>query len=266
MNRISLSIKSFVLFVVLSFLFPMCPNAEETADQILQKIYNNQVSEGFQVAVELVTPGKSNLEITVLGKINLDTTQLLIFFNEPASSKGMKLLFISKRKVDPLLFIYMPQSKQYFQLNGENLNMQIGDSEATLGDLIPMVEWDGTHTLLGLETFKDESCHIIETRREWEGGKRILKIGAQTFLSYSMEQFDENNKLMKKLETLETREIGGKLCATSLKVTNYLGKGKGTLINFLSGDMSIVLPDELFEPSNLKNSYNELMHLGEDVL
>lgn len=88
MNRVSLSFKACVLIIVLSLLCPLSSFAVETAKQILQKIYNNQVSDGFQVVVELETPGNSNLEITVLGKTNRDTTKILIIFNEPASTKG----------------------------------------------------------------------------------------------------------------------------------------------------------------------------------
>lgn len=266
MNRLVFSFYGCVVCFIFSIIFPLHSVAVETTEQILQKIYNNQVSDGFQVVVDLETTEQSNLEITVLGKINRDNTKILVFFNEPVSSRGMKLLSVNESGADPLLFVYMPQNKQYFQLNGESLNMQIGDSEATLSDLIPMVEWDGEHTLLGTETCLEESCYVMETKRDWEGGKRVARIGAQTLLSHSMEQFDENDKLVKKIETLETRKIGDKICATSLKITSYKDKGKGTSIKFLSGEMGIALPDTIFKPSMLKYSYSELMNLGEDVL
>ena len=262
--------KRCVLFTAFLSLLPSISVSLETADRILEKAFKAQLSNGFQAEIDLETTGstsgKSHMRISVLGKIDRNNSRLVIFFHEPAGSRGMKLLSVIKRGNDPLLFIYMPEVHQSFQLNGEDLNMRLGDSVATLGDLVSMVPWDGTHTLLGTETCVQESCFIIETRRAWEEGKRITRIGNKSLLSHSMEQFDDHDRLVKKIETLETRKIGEKNCVTTLKITSYRDKGIVTILKLLSGNMDLAVPDTIFKPSMLKYSYTELMRLGEDVL
>lgn len=261
MKRIFLS---FICSVI--FLSPFIAFSEETVDQVLAKIFDKQFGTGFQVVVELTSNENLPMEITALGKINRNSSNLLIIFNKPDSSKGMKLLSINTKDQAPLLYVYMPGPGQSFQLDGESLNMPIGDTEATLGDLIPMVGWDGTHVLLGTEKCEDETCYLIETQRDWEKGKRIAKIGMSTLLSHSIEQFDTNETLVKTIETLETRIIDGRERAIALRISGHRTQGGETRVTFLSGNMDADIPDTIFTPEMMKQSYKELMHLGEDVL
>jgi hypothetical protein len=258
--------------LVIFFLFFLSPSSvyAETPERILEKISKNQLVKGFQVEIDLQssdnTDRKSDMQVTVFGRIDKKGSKLLVLFNKPTDSKGMKLLSINKKGATPVLYIYMPENGQAFELTGEDLNMQLGDTDATLGDLLSMITWDGKHTLLGTETCEDESCYVIETTQDWEIGKRIARIGSTTLLSHSIEQFDDQNKLVKKIETLESHKIGKKQCATSLKITSNRDKGSATLVTLLSGDLDVMLPDTVFQPSKLNVSCAELMRLGETYL
>ncbi len=257
--------------IIFTFLFTFYPTQNVfsvNADQIIEKVFNSQVSNGFQVEIDLETTRsidkKSRMRFSIIGKIDKNNSKFILFFNEPADSRGMKLLSINERGADPLLHIFMPGPQQSFQLSGEDLNMQLGDSAATLGDLVSVIPWDGEHTLLDVETCMQESCYRIETKKKWEKGRRITTIGSKTLLSYSIEQFDVHNQLTKKVQTLETRSIGGRDRVTTAKITSYRDKESVTIATLISGSMDLKVPDTLFKPSMLKRSFTELLPPGDD--
>ncbi len=270
MTRISTSL----LFLFFLFLLPasttFASSLDETAQQILDRALESRFGKGFYVEMDLETVGKtvgkSSMKIGVLGKISRNVGNLLIFFQEPADSRGMKLLVKSKRGMAPLLFLYMPETGQPLQLAQEDLNMPLGESAATLGDLISIIPWDGTHTLLGTEQCGEEPCYKIETHLDTKKGRRLTLVGKKSLLSYSVELYDIRAKMVKKIETLETEKFGDKHYATSMKITNYLDNSSTTILKLVSGNMDLKIDDSAFKPSRMKYSYSELLHLGEDVL
>ena len=110
--------------------------------------------------------------------------------------------------------------------------------------LLGETEEDG-HTVYEIQSVPHEDAAVV-----W--GREVLKIRADNVL---VEQrfYDQDNRLVKKLVTLEIREMGGRAVAAQQRMVKEEAPGEWTEIVVDSVEFDVDLSDDVFTLSNLRN-------------
>jgi len=113
-----------------------------------------------------------------------------------------------------------------------------------------------THTLVGTETHEGQRVFVIKAVPFEEApvvwGFEVVKVRADHLL---LEQafYDQDNLLVKKMETREIEKMGGKLIATIQRMQKIETPDEWTEIVVKEAEFKINVSDSLFTLSNLRN-------------
>ena len=240
------------------------PVFPSSGSQILEDAFQANVRESFRSELVLDTKTKRGkkyqLKFTMLGKGDpRKDFSLLLIFQDPPSSRGMKLLVLARRNSLSRVYVYMPALKKHFRLVGEDRNMKLGDSDMSLYDLV-VSPWEGKHKLISKKNFEGKPCYSVETILPGNKNKRITCIGETTLLPLNSRYFDFEGNLLKTIAVLSFKKVFRKHAITSLRVTNHENNSVTTM-KVLSGQWYIDIPREVFYPDHLRFSLSELMEI-----
>jgi outer membrane lipoprotein-sorting protein len=113
-----------------------------------------------------------------------------------------------------------------------------------------------THTLKGSETHEGQEAFIIEAVPFEDApvvwGKEVLKVRAD-FIVLEHAFYDQDNALVKKMETLSIQLMGGKLIATKQRMQKSEESDEWTEIVVKEAKFKINMSGNTFTRSNLRN-------------
>jgi outer membrane lipoprotein-sorting protein len=112
------------------------------------------------------------------------------------------------------------------------------------------------HTLLSTEEIDDHTVHTVRSIPHEEAavvwGKEVLRIRDDHVL-LSQEFFDQDDVLVKTLETLEIGEMGGRTIALRQRMAKTESDDEWTEFSIQNMDFDIEISDNVFTRSNLQN-------------
>jgi len=112
------------------------------------------------------------------------------------------------------------------------------------------------HTLLGKEEHEGHVVYVIESIPHEEAavvwGKEVLRVREDHVL-LSQEYYDQDGVLVKKMNSLEVGEMGGRPLAIRMRMAKVDTEDEWTEIRTDSIEFDVNLSDNLFTRSNLRN-------------
>ncbi len=112
------------------------------------------------------------------------------------------------------------------------------------------------HTLLATEEHEGQPVYVIESVPHEEAavvwGKEVLRIREDNVV-LSQEYYDQDGELVKKLETLEIGEMGGRTLALVQRIGKVDAPDEWTELRMEAMEFDIEVSDNVFTRSNLQN-------------
>ena len=113
-----------------------------------------------------------------------------------------------------------------------------------------------THTVLGVEERDGHTVYTIQSIPFEDAavvwGREVLEI-RDDYIVVSHSFFDQDDELVKTLETLEIGELGGRTTAVRQRMSKVDAPGEWTEIQVRSAEYDVELRDSIFTLSNLRN-------------
>ncbi|GHV72806.1 hypothetical protein AGMMS49940_01080 [Spirochaetia bacterium] len=161
-------------------------------------------------------------------------SRIIIEFLTPASVKGTRFLTMENRSGADDRFIFLPELNKVRRIAaGEGSGSFMG-TDLSYDDISSAdreVDKD-THRLLKEESLNGDVCYVIESIPKdgtYQYGKIISWIDKNNSVTRKLELYDKKNTLQKVFETLELKDVQGRLSPWVTKMTT-LSAGTFTTI------------------------------------
>ena len=177
----------------------------------------------------------------------------LILITAPARDRGTAYL---KRKNE--IWNWMPSIDRLIKLPPSMMGQSWMGSDFTNDDLVreSSVIDDYTHKLLGQEMVEGRNCYKIEMVPKpdkpivW--GKVIVWIAEDPYIQLKTEQYDEQGKLVNKIEFSDIKLFGGKEIPAKMTLTPLDKKGHQTILTQQEINFSPEIDEDFFSIQNLQ--------------
>lgn len=180
--------------------------------------------------------------------------QSLVRITEPKKDAGSATLLL-----DGNMWTYNPKINRVIKLPGSMMGQSWMGSDFSNNDVAKSddIVDQYNHTLVatgqhqGQTTYTIEAVPLEAAAVVW--GKELITLRADHLL---LEHgfYDQQGQLVKRLQTLELRELGGRLLASRQRVQQADAPDEWTEIHLQSARFDLDLPDWLFTQSNLQNA------------
>lgn len=172
---------------------------------------------------------------------------------EPKKDAGNATL-----SVDGNMWTYAPKINRVIKIPSSMMNQNwmgsdfsnrdISKDTAIIDDyshtLLEIAEQDG-HTVWTIESIPHEDAAVV-----W--GREVLRI-RDDWVLLEQQFWDQDNALVKTLRARAISEMGGRSIASVLRMGRVDAPGEWTEVRTLAVEFDLVLPDNLFTLSNLRN-------------
>jgi len=177
----------------------------------------------------------------------------LIRFTAPAKDAGNATLKLSRS-----MWIFTPKLNQIIKLPASMMAQSWMGSDFSYDDLAKSdrIINDYTHTLVSTETVEGHVEYTIESVPKPQApvvwGMQRVKIRDDHIL-LEEDFFDQDMKLVKRLETVEIGPLGGRAYPVHMRMIALDETDQWTDVIYREGVFDLNLPDYLFTLSNLRN-------------
>jgi hypothetical protein len=158
----------------------------------------------------------------------------IIVFQRPASVANTRFLTMEKAGGPDDRWIFLPslgKVRRIAATEGSGSFMGTDFSYDDISSASRDADLD-THTLLREETLNGHACYVIESvpkDRSYQYSKMVQWIDKSSRISYRIDLYDRRGTLVKQVETLETKEVQGRLSAMVTRIAT-LAAGTSTTI------------------------------------
>ncbi|HEY8516715.1 MAG TPA: outer membrane lipoprotein-sorting protein [Candidatus Binatia bacterium] len=174
--------------------------------------------------------------------------KLLWIFESPAEVAGTGFLAWQKRPEPDEMWVYFPGQRRVRRVSPELRREQFQGSTFTYEDLTTVfyLDYDGTHTLRGVEPCGERRCFVVETELAGDAfAYRTLRtwIRADDHLPQRIELTGEG--VRKVMTLVRAGEVEGVATALEIEMATP-DDGWRTVVEYSEVDYDSGLPDELF--------------------
>jgi Outer membrane lipoprotein-sorting protein len=177
----------------------------------------------------------------------------LIRFTAPAKDAGNATL-----KVGPSMWIFTPKLNQVIKLPASLMAQSWMGSDFSYNDLAKsdqIVDFY-THELVSTAEKDGHTEYTVESQPKPDApvvwGRQRLRI-RDDFVLLEEAFFDQDNELVKRLETTTVGELGGRPYPTVMRMTDLTESDHWTELRYRNAVFDLTLPEYLFTLSNLGN-------------
>jgi hypothetical protein len=161
-------------------------------------------------------------------------SRTVIIFQKPAAVAGTRFLTLEVPGKNDLRWIYLPARKTTRQIAADQGSGSFVGTDFTYDDISSAsrsVALDA-HRFLPEESLLDQACQVIESVPKDKGyqySRMISWISKATQVALRIDLYDAKGNLAKRLETMETKDIQGRLTATATKMTSLAAQTSTTV-------------------------------------
>lgn len=184
-----------------------------TADEKMSVYKNNEFSNGYRLKVNIKNYQKG-----------------LVYFNEPATEKGKKIL-----RIDQNMWMYFPSNQKAIRVSSKDRLMG-GDFSFTDIVRVDLVH-DYNSELKGDKEINGTTCYELELKAKDPTvayDKVMYYVNKSTFNPVYAEYYTVSGKMLKSMSFREPKVLGGILRPTVMEVGSVITKGNKTVIEILS--------------------------------
>lgn len=219
------------LIVIALMLLTILPASALTSDEILGKAVSSMYPYSFVADERMSVYKNGELSNGYRLKVHiLNYRKGLVYFNEPATEKGKKML-----RIDQNMWMYFPSNQKAIRVSSKDKVMG-GDFSFTDIVRVDLVN-DYHSTLLGDKTINGIDCYQLELRAKDPSvayDKVIYFVNKSTYNPVYAEYYTISGKMLKTMTMSEPKMMGGILRPSLMTVDNAVTKGNKTIIEILS--------------------------------
>ena len=188
-----------------------------------------------------------------------DVTKTMIKFLAPADVKGTAMLIFDYEVKDDDMWVYLPSLKKTRRIVSSQKSSSFMGSEFSNSDMSKPNMDEFTYKLAGTETVDGHACHKIESECKTSEiasvqkfVKKITYIDKTTYLTYKVDFYDKDNKLIKTSSMGNyKKQTDGKHMAFSMTAVNHKNGRKSEIIidEYKRGSDAV---ENYFSTSNLE--------------
>ena len=234
----------FQVFLVAAFFLtaPLLVFAQTSlsASDIVERARNRIQSETTSTRSRMVlTARNGNTTERVIDQYSKDDSQgngrMVIVFQSPSSVAGTRFLTRENANRTNDQWIFQPnlgnRARRLVASEGSASFLGTDLSNDDIASLSRKTDLDN-HSLLREESLNGRACYVIESIPKDSGyqySKMILWIDTDNFVNHKVELYDRRGNHIKTLETLELKEIQGRLTPVAIRMST-LATGTSTTI------------------------------------
>jgi outer membrane lipoprotein-sorting protein len=235
--------------------------AAQDAASIVDKSRNRIQASTTQTRSKMVISSKSGgLTERVMDQFSKDSpagnNRSVIVFQSPASAAGTRFLTLENPGKDDDRWIFLPSLGKVRRIAASEGSGSFVGTDFSYDDISSQdrdVTLD-THRILREEKFRNADCYVIEStpkNSRYQYSKMIQYIDKANFVNDKIELYDKRGNQVKLLETLELKDVQGKLTAMVTKMST-LAAGTSTTINVDIIKYDENIPEGVFTTSFLE--------------
>jgi len=246
--------KKLVFLVIIGVFLSSAALAQDT--DVLEIIrHSNELMRGdksySELTMTVVTP-KWTREYTMRCWTE-GTEKAFILIVKPEKDDGTAFLKLGRQ-----MWNYVPRGDAIIKIPPSMMLQSWMGSDFTNDDLAraDSIVTDYDHKLLGSEEMNGAQCHKIESIPHEDApvvwGKVLSWIDKDNYVAQKIEFYDEDNVLIKVLNTEEVKNIQGRAVPTKQVMTNEVKEGRSTSILISEIDFETKLPADIFDKNSIK--------------
>lgn len=218
-----------------------------TADQLLQAIDNNLVSEARRNKVVMtVNKGGRPTKTYTMISMSRGKDEAAVEYLEPLRDKGQKML----RRAEEL-WIYMPSTERTQKISGHMLRQGLSGSDVSYEDMMANSKLRDSYEakVVGAEDFNGRPCwklELIAKDSTITYPKRLSWIDQELNIPLKQELYAVSGMLLKTWEMSDIQAFGGRQYPTRMVISDKVQQDTSTELILSELEFSIALEDEVF--------------------
>ena len=243
-----------ILLAILTFFaaLPLLATAQD-ASEIVKKADEKMrgKSSRAEMTMKIVRPTWERSVSMKAWSMNEDYSLILI--TAPARDEGSAYL---KRENE--IWNWLPDINRTIKLPPSMMSQSWMGSDFSNNDLVreSSIVTDYTHTLVGDSTFNNYDCYKIELIPKPDApvvwSKVITFISKNEFLQLRTEFYDENQEIIRLMQSSEIKEMSGRTIPTRLEMIPLQEDGKKTIMIYEDIQFDIDISERFFSIQNMK--------------
>ncbi|MDR0402894.1 MAG: outer membrane lipoprotein-sorting protein [Treponema sp.] len=183
-------------------------------------------------------------------------SRMVVVFQSPANVANTRFLTMENRSGANDQWIFLPSLGKVRRIAASEGSGSFVGTDFSYDDISSAdrnADLD-THTLLREENLNGKACYVIESKpkdRSYQYSKMVQWIGKNDQVNYRIDLFDKRGVHVKTLETLELKDIQGRLSPVRTRMTT-LASGTNTTINVEILKYDDPIPEQVFTTSFLE--------------
>jgi len=211
-------IKLLAIVITISFAFAFTNNTNQSAKDIITKVYNRPTGDDMTSMLTMTLTNKSGKQrIRKIKQFTKDfgtVEKSIMFFTSPADVKNTSFMnwsYDDASKNDDM-WIYLPALKKVKRISSDSKSDYFMGSDFTYDDLGDRKVDDDTHSILREETIEGVKYWVIKSVSKDEDymySKTIAWIRQDNYIGLKKEFYDEDDELLKILHVKKFQKISG---------------------------------------------------------
>ncbi len=232
---------------------------DPSADEIVKKANHIAYYEGQdgRARVEMTVTdaqGRTRQRVMTILRMNVgdDAEQkYYVYFHRPTDVKGMAYIVWKHLDRDDDRWLYLPALDLVRRIAASDKRSSFAGTNFLYEDISGRSLSLDTHELMGGD---DKTYQIKNTPKDGnavEFSYYVTWINKDNFVPVKAEYYDKEGKLYRRLEALETKDVGGYLTITKMKAED-LNAGSSTVALFSRIEYNIKLGEDIFTERYLR--------------
>jgi hypothetical protein len=181
-----------------------CMSAREIIDQMIKR----NIGDTARIAVQITTlkggAKSSSHSLWFVQRTEGQTTTILLDFEEPAESRGLRFLFKLGQGSENEAYMYLPTTKKTLPLALEDESTDIGGTGLTMEDFLAVAAKPGqVERIVKEEDFDGRKCWVIEVTSPGSPGSRLIWVAQDQLITLKSEQIGPDGKTKRTLKVTE---------------------------------------------------------------
>ncbi len=252
MNKYSQKLVLSVLLIAVGTLvaLPAAAAPDETAEQVIRKLEENQVHETARSEGKMIINDRFGEKVTTFKSWAEGEEKTLIEFTS-RQERGQKIL-----RTNDEIYLYFPDAAEVIRLQGAALRDSVLGSDMSYEDMTggKGILDDYRAELLGTEAVDGRQCYKIELNAKGRGvayPKEIIWIDTEMYVTRKVHMFSLSGKLLKEMRIQDYTTQNGKTFPVRFIIEDKMKRNSSTEFVIESIEIGADIPASRFSIEEL---------------
>lgn len=240
------------ILLVLATIASLNTGKAQEAVEILKKVEANMSSENRVMTTEMTIKGKRASRTLEAKTWAVGSTKSFTEYLAPAAERGTKML-----KINDQLWMYSPQADRTVQISGHMLRQSVMGSDLSYEDMMEDRRLTDIYDakLIGNEEINGRKVFVLELTAKVADvayQRQMMWVDDGRFVPLRQEMYARSGSLLRRMETLEVRQIGRRWFPVEMIYRDMLRQGDGTVFRIKEISFDQHIPESVFSRAALK--------------